>query len=172
MDRRVNPWLLLAGVAVLLVLGVDLWLSFRDTRALREDAGRVAHTYQVLLGVDRTVGFVQEAETNKRGSILTDDPRFLARYGKAIAAARAGVDSLAHLTADNPAQKAHIPALRSHVEAKIAEMSRVLALRDSLGLEAARAGILADVGGAEMDSVRAIAEAMSATPMERNSPST
>jgi len=161
-DRRTNPWLVLAGVVVVVVLLVDLGLSLRNTRALRLDSGSVAHTYQVLLGLDRVVAFVQEAETNKRGSILTGEPRFLERYHGAIADARAQVDTVDLRTRDNPAQQARIPALRAHVEGKIAEMERVLAIRDSLGLEAARQAVLADAGAAEMESVRTLVDTMAA----------
>ena len=162
MDRRTNPWLVAAGALVIFVLLVDLGLSVRNTRALRDDASWVDHTYQVLLGLDRVVGFVQEAETNKRGSILTGEPRFLARYHAAIANARAQVDTIALLTRDNAAQQARMPELRSRVESKIAEMERVLALRDTLGLEAARQGIIADAGAAEMESVRTLVDTMAA----------
>ncbi len=162
MDRRTNPWLVLAGVVVVVALIVDLGLSLRNTQSLRLDASRVAHTYQVLLGLDRVVAFVQESETNKRGSILTGEPRFLARYHAAVADARAQVDTIEVQTRDNPAQQARIPALRAHLEGKILEMERVLALRDSFGLEAARQGVLADAGAAEMESVRTTVEAMAA----------
>jgi PAS domain S-box-containing protein len=162
MDRRVNPWLVLTGAFVLLVLGVDLWLSFRDTKALREDSALVDHTHQVMLGLERVPTLVQQAETNKRGSLLTGDPRFLARYRNAVAAARAQLDSVAVLTSDNAVQQARVPALRQRVEAKIAEMDRVLTVRDSLGLESARQAVLADAAGLEFDNVRVLVDSMSA----------
>jgi len=162
MDRRVNPWLVIAGSFVLVVLGIDLWLSFRDTQRLYQDADLVDHTHQVMLGLERVPALVQEAETNKRGSLLTGDPRFLVRYKAAVAAARAQVDSVAALTVDNAAQQARIPALRQRVEAKIAEMERVLGVRDSLGNERARDAVLADAAGLEFDSVRALVDSMSA----------
>jgi PAS domain S-box-containing protein len=161
-DGRTNPWLVLAGAVVIAVLLVDIGLSLRNTRALHQDAAAVEHTYHVLLGLERVAGFVQEAETNKRGSILTAEPRFLERYHAAIAEARAQVDTVDALTRDNAAQQARIPDLRARVERKIAEMERVLALRDTSGLEAARQGVIADAGAVEMQGVRTVIDTMAA----------
>ena len=154
MRRPSVPLLVGAGVAVALLIA-NVALTFFNTRQLREHAQWVAHTYEVIAGLENVLSLAKDAETGQRGFLITGEPEYLEPYNAATTAIHEEVGELERLTADNPRQQARFPELRERIAAKLKELDETIALRRSGGFEAARQAVSTGRGKQEMDALRA-----------------
>jgi PAS domain S-box-containing protein len=115
-----------------------------------------AHSQEVLLNISELRTLLVDAETGQRGYLYTGDPRYLEPYQAATSKIAAHLDSLEQLTADNPAQQARIPELRSFTQQKLDELARTIALYQSGRQDEARRTVLDDSGKIFMDKIRAL----------------
>src|SRR5262249_11189982 len=106
--------------------------SFWNTWQLNEDAGWVAHTHEVLDGLEELKTALTDAETGQRGYVLTGDPHFREPYDKAVAIIPEKTDRFEELTSDTPRQQERFPRLRRLISAKLAELQS--------GIDLTRAG--------------------------------
>ena len=75
---------------------------------IQDHTGWVNHTYEVGLAIDRAALVVEQAETARRGYVLTGDAPHLTAYRGFAAAIRPAIDRIAEMTRDNPVQRRHI----------------------------------------------------------------
>ena len=126
---------------MILLLLVATLLAYRNTREIYEDDSWVAHSHEVMTGLEKLLSLVRDAESGQRGYVITGEPIYLEPYTTALAAIDAQVDALDRLTADNPRQQARIPELHARVSARLTSLAEVLALRSAGDFEAARRSI-------------------------------
>ena len=119
---------------------------------MREAARRAAaerayvHTLDVLIVAGQLSTAVHAALRGKRGYLLTHDRRFLRPYDAARVAIPRATAGLAALTRDDAAQRVHVAALRTRMDAYLALLATTVALeRDGRG-DAARAMVRAGLG--------------------------
>jgi PAS domain S-box-containing protein len=145
-----------ALISVLLLSGL---LAYQNTRQLRDDAGRVSRTHEVIQALQATLISVVDAETGQRGFIITGDPRYLEPYQDGAAKARENLQRVRRLVQDNPRQGPRTLVLEALIEAKLKELFDTIELqkRDP---EAARRGVMTHLGRSIMDSIRNQAAAM------------
>ena len=95
-----------------------------------EEAARCRARAEVLL-------HLQDAETERRGFIITGDSGYLAPYG--VARQRIDTDTavLRRITGDNPRHQRHLDALRPLVRRTLTEMDSTMHLRATAGFAAA-----------------------------------
>jgi PAS domain S-box-containing protein len=105
---------------VLAVLVGNAVLMYVNVRRLIDNDAWVAHTHEVISGLEALLGTVQEAELGDRGFLLTGKDEDLEPYRKALVRVPQQLDELGRLTADNPAQRASLRDLREHIQAKFA----------------------------------------------------
>jgi CheY-like chemotaxis protein/CHASE3 domain sensor protein len=151
---RLELWTAAGLAAVLVFFIVSGLVAYANVSDLRATNQKVVRTHTVMVGADELLSAVQDAETGQRGYVLTGDIRYLAPYERAVPLVTARLDALFELTADNPRQRGSLVPLRRHVESKMEELGRIVALRRGEGFEAARAVILTDQGKADMDAIR------------------
>ena len=150
-------WPFLVAIAILLLCG---GLAMLQEVRFAEAAARIEHTYEVLDSIDRVVGRLVDAETAYRGYLLTRTRAFLQPYEGVDNQTRGLLRRLDQLVADSPEQQARAGRLTALAEAKLNEMTRVLALSDN-GDAAGAAAVVADGEGKRvMDEVRAVAAEM------------
>jgi PAS domain S-box-containing protein len=140
--------------AMLLVMST---LSYRTARRSADANQSVAHTYQVLNALERVLTAMVDAETGTRGFSNTGASRYLEPFERSSADVRSRVDTVAMLTADNPAQQRHLTDLRIEVT----ETMRLL--QDIVSRAQSREPIpldLRDREKARMDAVRATLQQM------------
>ena len=148
----------LAGALVFfLISGAVAYLNLHTLRANNE---RIIHSHTVILALDELLSHAQDAETGQRGFILTGNERYLEPYNTALATIPQKLDEITGLTSDNPAQQRRIAILRSHVEAKLAELKETIDLRRNQSLDAAIEVVNSNRGRIEMDAIRAQLTAM------------
>ena len=94
----------------------------------REDSGWVVHTVEVESQISTLLLEIRRAESGARGYLLTSDPRFLAEHEEAAAKALADADKLSKLASDNPVQIENNKRLRPPIQARLAELEKIIDL--------------------------------------------
>jgi CheY-like chemotaxis protein/CHASE3 domain sensor protein len=141
-------------VVVLLFFVTSGFVAYFNLQTLREDNAKIVHSHEVIVALDTLLSDAQDAETGQRGFLLTGNEKYLDPYNTALAAIPLKLKDIALLTSDNPAQQANIVALKSHIDAKLAELAETIDLRRSQGATAALAVVNTDRGKVEMDAIR------------------
>jgi CheY-like chemotaxis protein/signal transduction histidine kinase/CHASE3 domain sensor protein len=148
----------LAGAIAFFVISGAV--AYFNLQSLRENNQRVVHSHDVIVALDELLSRAQDAETGQRGFLLTNNQRYLDPYNSALSAIPQKLAEIAELTSDNPAQQRRIVTLKTHVDAKLAELKETIDLRSTRGIEAVLAIVNSDRGKVEMDAIRAQLAAM------------
>jgi PAS domain S-box-containing protein len=133
------------GAAVVL-LALSGWISYRTTRSSMASAAWVDHTYEVLAELGSLRATVTDAQSARRGFVLTGDDASYRQFEDAAAAASAKLDRLRYLTADNPVQIRQIAELRPVISMRLAQMRQTIEERRAKGFDAARQAELTEQG--------------------------
>jgi PAS domain S-box-containing protein len=148
--RRV---LLLGGVFVLLV--VLTRLLYDDFAREKDRQYWVTHTYEVLNQTQFLASALEHAETVQRGYLITGDERYLGAFQSAEQTVQSIRPSLRRMTTDNPGQKARLDALERLIESRFIVLRSTIAIRQTAGLDGARAKLLTGEGERIMAECRA-----------------
>ncbi len=149
----------LAGAIVFFLISGAF--AYINLKTLRENTEAIVHSHEVITTLDELLSSTQDAETGQRGFLLTNNERYLDPYNTALDTIPAKIQEIGELTSDNPAQVRRLPALKQHVDAKLAELKQTIDLRRTQGLEAALAVVNSDRGKVATDAVRGQLSAMS-----------
>ncbi len=155
MRPAIDRLLLAAAGVVVALLIVNLALMTRNTMQLRADAEWVAHTHEVVSGLEHILPLITEAESAFRGYLVTSDTKFLEPYDAAPAAIEAQVCKAEELTRDNPSQQAHFPKLRQLIAARLGVLEEAKAVMQQEGLEEVRKRTPVGRGRQLMNELRA-----------------
>jgi CHASE3 domain sensor protein len=119
-SQRANKVLFYVGMFIpLLALIVMSWLVHQTTGQFRDSFFQVGHTYKVLNLVQQTQFHLQDAETERRGYLLTGGNDYLNSYGRAMAAARNDMDQLKSLLQSRAGQQTNILALQKLITERL-----------------------------------------------------
>ena len=141
----------LAAAALLLVLGtVAVFWSFGQIDTAAESR---RHTRTLVLGATELLSELKDAETGQRGYVLTGDEGFLQPYAAVHDGLAAHLSELRRITLTSDAQK-HLDALTPLLDAKLAELARVIELRRKNDITGALSLIRAGRGKQLMDMIR------------------
>jgi len=110
--RSVFIWI--AAIPILFLVG-SLWRSARYRQLIRI----VEHTRDVQISVQDLLGSLNNAETGRRGYILTGDASYLAKLHDAAAKSSELLQRLAALTQDDPTQQLNSRALGGLVNDRV-----------------------------------------------------
>ena len=111
--QRANKVLFFSGLSLpLLALVMMSWLVHRTSGQFQESFYRVAHTYKVLNLVQQTQLHLLDAETERRGYLLTDGEDYLTSYGRAMSSVRNDIDHLLEFARNNVGQQTNITVLQ------------------------------------------------------------
>ncbi len=110
--RSVFVWI--AAIPILL-LGASLWTRARNRELIR----MVNHTRDVQVATQDLLVSLNDAETGRRGYILTGEANYLAEVDAAAAKSSTIVHRLAELTQDNPAQQLNVHTLEQVVNDRL-----------------------------------------------------
>ncbi|HZS61378.1 MAG TPA: ATP-binding protein [Gemmatimonadaceae bacterium] len=143
--------LILAGMAALLGRSV---LEFGDERAEVMDTRGDIDALNVFLAT------VEDAETGQRGYLLTGDSAYLLPYRAAIAAIGTRLAVIEQSTSADASRRVWARSLRTHVTAKLTELSETIRLRRQSEADAL-ALVRAGNGQREMSAIRSIVRELS-----------
>jgi PAS domain S-box-containing protein len=148
---RIIPYAI--ALAILLLFG-NAWLGLQNTRSIREESLALSRTGDALLGLERTISTMKDAETGERGFIITGEPRYLDPYDAAVKQIDQQIAALEKLVAHDPVQLTRIPELKKAIAARLATLNESIEARKAEGFDPVRAGVTSDQGKAQMDEVR------------------
>jgi len=149
-----------AFAVALACLGAVGVMSYLSLARLKENAGSVEHTYDVLSHLDQFLATATDAETAERGYVITGDASYLEPYRQSVQSATIVERRLQELTADNPSQQRRLQSLSPLIAERLAVLRSVLALRDTQGFEAAQREILTGKGKGFHDQIRHLIDEM------------
>jgi CHASE3 domain sensor protein len=119
-SQRANKVLFFVGICFpLLALIVMSWLVHQTTGQSRDSFFQVGHTYKVLNLVQQTQFNLQDAETERRGYLLTGGNDYLNSYGRAMTAVRNDIDQLKSLVQARAGQQTNILALQALITERL-----------------------------------------------------
>jgi PAS domain S-box-containing protein len=160
MNSKTNGTGVVVGLALIATfLAVDTGLAIRNIRALHEDAQWVAHTYEVLDGIDDLRTTLEVAAFQQRSFLLTGEDRDVAAYSEATSELGSKVERLRELTVDNARHQERIPRLRELVSAEILALERDVESREGVSGPAPEGGRSFD-SGPEVNALQAFLIAM------------
>lgn len=119
--KRVFVWI--AAIPILL-LGGSLWTRERNRELIR----MVNHTRDVQVAIQDLLVSLNDAETGRRGYVLTGELNYLAEVDAAAAKSSAMVHRLAELTQDNPGQQLNARKLEQAVNDRLELLKRTAQL--------------------------------------------
>lgn len=155
--RRFLVACMVAGFAGLLAASIaTIWVVGRAT----DHAKWVAHSYQVEVSIGQVQALIEQAETPRRGYLLTGDPFYLDAARTSRAQIAPAVDRLASLTADNSVQRTRIADLRSRLAAIQARQDETIALTEAGRRDAAIASFTAETNARRMRGLRELLSTM------------
>ncbi|WP_010584869.1 response regulator [Schlesneria paludicola] len=160
LDFRATSKLFLGLAAALILFAASGLIAYINTNTLNRNAVLIAETHEILLAINDCLSLVKDTETGQRGYLLTGDERYLAPYTLAVANVRSRIDELERLVRDNSEQHRHLLALKSNLEAKLAELDETIQIRRTQGFEAARDIVITDRGKSAMDAIRSEVQEM------------
>jgi CHASE3 domain sensor protein len=121
----------IAAIPILL-LAASLWTRAHYRGLIR----MVDHTREVQVAIQDLLVSVTDAETSRRGYVLTGDANYLASVERAAGKSSATVHRLADLTRDNPDQQRSVQALERLVSDRL-ELLKQTSLLGHAGQDAA-----------------------------------
>jgi signal transduction histidine kinase/CHASE3 domain sensor protein len=133
------------GLAFSVLLAIGL-LQYARTKQLVEAGCGVAHTDEVLAGIETVLADVKDAESWLRGYAATGDQMFLAPCQAAITRTPNDLRQLRQLTLDNPRQQRRLDTLEPLLGQRFRHMEKVIELRRERGVLAAREFMLQGEG--------------------------
>ena len=130
-------------IAVVIVVGGTTWDRFAALRSARIWSQHSEAVLQTIGGLNIAL---RDVETGQRGFLLTGEEAYLTPYQAAIGQVSYFEGELQRLTADEPRQQMRLRALAPLVQRKLEELAQTIALRRSVGLDAALRVVRTDVG--------------------------
>ncbi|OWK34448.1 PAS domain-containing protein [Fimbriiglobus ruber] len=147
------------GLGLLAVLVVmNAAISHHNTRKLREDAARVAHSREILDVLSGLRADARKLQVSQRGFLISGDESRLRSFNETVDAIHAQIGRLKVLTADDPEQTRRIEELEAGLQHGIAWLVQMAGARRAKGLEAVRQLALAGNGQNVLDRLWDLAE--------------
>jgi two-component system cell cycle sensor histidine kinase/response regulator CckA len=142
---------LLAGLVLLVSFVVaGALLAFRQ---IEKAATTREHSYDLINRAEKLLSALKDAETGQRGYLLTGNETFLEPYLSVHDSVRGQLEELRHLSLNNASNK-HLDAMFPLMDAKLAEMLRIIELRRANEMSAVTAAVNNGQGKRLMDSIR------------------
>jgi PAS domain S-box-containing protein len=141
--------------AVLVLLGVAVWVHWRNTVQVDETADWVTHTREVLGEIELVLRLNVDIETGLRGYVISGDEQLLDPFVKAVQELPSALGRLAKLTTDNATQRQHVADLEAAVNEHMDFRRRVLDLVRAQGFEVTRVQLEPSEGKRRLDKIRA-----------------
>ncbi|WP_342658241.1 CHASE3 domain-containing protein [Sphingomonas sp. NY01] len=113
------------GFAALIAIGFAAFFTLNNAQ---RHTSALIHSYQVESTIADIGRLVEQAETSRRGYMLSGRASFLTTHARAAGAIPVAVDRFAALTRDNPRQQELVAGVRGNLRTLLAEHARTNAL--------------------------------------------
>ncbi len=127
----------IAGIMLLAAMIVGIaTTSYLNTRKLREDVTRTAHSREVLNAIASIRANTHKLQAGQRAFVISGIESWLQPYDEAAASLRAEVEALKILTTNDPDQFSRAEAAAREIESGIASLDEINVIRRKKGYEA------------------------------------
>jgi CheY-like chemotaxis protein/signal transduction histidine kinase len=150
-----DPLIALSLACAVIFFLISGAVAYFNLEALRDGDQKIAQSHKAIIALDELLSSMQDAETGQRGFVITNNEKYLEPYDSALRAIPPKLNEVSGLAIDDSAQRQRLISLKSHIDAKLAELKRAIDLRRNQSLEAAIAVVNSDRGKTEMDAIRA-----------------
>ncbi len=135
-------------------------LTYRANENFAETAQLVAHTQEVRAELSRVYGALVDTELARRNQMLTNEAQFANDFNVRAEAARAHLDNLAKLIADNVSQRELQRQLTDLVDSRLKALEAVSQVFQAEGGPAAQRALRAEASNRLMAKIHALVEQM------------
>lgn len=115
------------GISLFIVLCMG-GMAYQTIRALSNSFEDVQHTYQIHVELERLASLLKDAESGKRGFIISKDSTFLEPLFTSGKELDSSIAHLRHLTQDNPAQQKNVDELEIKINHALSIFEKTLQL--------------------------------------------
>lgn len=140
------------AIAIIALIGVGI-VGYRASVSLIANDERIAHAQLVRRQIQIVLTDLINAETGQRGFVISGKEDFLLPYTTALVDIEHDYSTLRALTIDDPHQTERLDRMRVEVDAKLAEMKKLIDVR-AVSAEQAIAAVSSGVGKSHMDTIR------------------
>ncbi|MBS1952948.1 MAG: response regulator [Cyanobacteria bacterium SZAS-4] len=124
--------------ALLLVAAVGMHMSGKQFTTQTTSRTWVLHTYQVLDKIENLLYTLRSAELNQTKFILFGNDGYLKEYDRFARESDEQIKQLQEMVDDNPEQVTKLSRLQNSVAKMLATAQRIIAIRKTNGIEAAK----------------------------------
>lgn len=161
--RKVNLGLTVALVVLCIVGGMAFWSTDQFAQAARERR----HGYDMQIRLAGLLADLRDAETGQRGYLLTGQEQYLEPFVAGSTSVARNFRDLQQLALKDSGEQRHLGRLEPLIQAKLAELSRTVTLRQEGRREEAMALVMSGQGKQLMDSIRQVTAALNARASEQ-----
>lgn len=149
------------GLATALTFfAASAFISYSNTRSLKESAVQTSRTHETLFALHDLASTMKDAETGQRGYIITGRTEYLEPYTRAKEVINSKLAAISALDNQEDVSFELLDQTKANVEAKFAEMQQVIDTYHAQGLTAASKIIVGGRGKGLMDNIRKDVETM------------
>lgn len=120
----------------------------------QEDAGWVKHTYQVMHSLETLLSYLKDAESSRRGFLLTQDRIYIEQYRQLLPEIRHEYERLLKLTLDNEYQQQKIEILKPLISKKLKSLDDSIRLLEMEPSNSNQQVLLTEEGKVLMNQIR------------------
>jgi len=100
-ERKILAGFIICSLFLLLIA----YISFRNSESYIGSTRWVTHTQEVINELEQTLVNELDADTRKRGYLITGDESYLDPFNKVMTSISQSIDKVKELTKDNPDQQ-------------------------------------------------------------------
>ena len=153
-------------VVSLFLLGATAWLSYRGVAEQVDTAARVTHTHIVLERLETFRAGLLQAESARRGFVLTQDNDFSGEFSTARASIQKATGEVRTLTADNVSQQKRLDKLEPLMAERVRLLEQSIESQQTSKLSASDQVALTLAGPPVMDRIVEVVNEMEGTEGE------
>jgi len=150
LERKILAGFVICSLFLLLVA----FISFRNSENFIRSTQWVNHTHEVLNELEQTLVNELDADTRKRGYIITGDETYLSPFNYAISNVSQSLDKVKELTKDNPVQQKNIAHVEGLTDTLAKFMRSCILVRRRDGFEKVKEMVASGEGRRLLDEIR------------------
>lgn len=146
----------------LLVFGIVVFVSYRQTKRANDTAKRVANTLEILFHKEKLVSFTTDHETGSRAFILTGSPEFLDVFQRSKLMIPPEIRILKSLTTGNSFQQTLIDSLAFYFTKREVYVDSIIHISASIGAAESVKLLITGKGKTYMGHIRRLLDQLQA----------
>jgi len=154
MKLTLEKKILISFITCSLILLFVAVISIKNGESFISSSQWVNHTHEVLNALEQILVYELDAETRKRGYVITGDENYLDPYNRAMINVSGSITKIKELTKDNPDQQKNVARIEALTDTLTRFMAACIKIRQTEGFEKAKTKVATGEGKRLLDEVR------------------